>query len=224
MPLRKERSSAKFIIVAKFLTSKALNIDAIIRTFNPLWHTINGFKARSVGDDVILFVFDDEEKVEKIFRGKPWSFDKHLVVLKKYEKHSPVYTLSFSKVFIWVQIHDIPVRFRNKKVAEDLGTVIGEVAKTTKLAEMEGGSFIRIQVRIDITLPLCQGKIIALEEGSEDWVKFKFERLPNIFYCVGVSITVTRTATYGLIAMVPSMIRSMVFGFMPHLLQIHGGR
>ena len=135
MPLRKERSSAKFIIVAKFLTSKALNIDAIIRTFNPLWRTINGFKARNVGDHVILFIFDDEEEVENIFRGELWSFDKHLVVLEKYEKHSPVHTLSFSKVFIWVQIHDIPVCFMNKKVAEDLGTVIGEVDKTTKLAD-----------------------------------------------------------------------------------------
>ena len=141
--------SAEFITIAKFLTSRALNIDAIIRTFNPSWHTVNGFIARSVGDHFILFVFYDEEKVEKIFRGEPWSFDKHPLVLEKYEKCSPVHTLSFSKVSIWVQIHDIPVRFMNREVVEDLGTMIGEVDKTTELAKMEGGSFMRIRLRTE---------------------------------------------------------------------------
>lgn len=70
----------------------------------------------------------------------------------------------------------------NREVAEELGSVIAEVDKTTELSEMEGGSFMRIRVRIDITLPLCQGRIIALEGGSKEWVKFKCERLPNICY------------------------------------------
>lgn len=77
-----------------------LNIEAIIWTFNPLWRAVNGFKVRNVGDHIVLFVFDNKEVIDKILKGEPWSFDKHLVVLQPYENHSPMRELKFSKVSI----------------------------------------------------------------------------------------------------------------------------
>lgn len=91
---------------------------------------MNGFKVRNVGDHIVLFVFDNKEVIDKILKGEPWSFDKHLVVLQPYENHSPMRELKFSKVSIWVQLHDIPFRFMNKRVVEDICSVIGEVDKT----------------------------------------------------------------------------------------------
>ena len=37
---------------------------------------------------------------------------------------------------------------------------------------------------IDITLLLCRGRVITLENGSKHWVQFKNKRLPNLcFWC-----------------------------------------
>ena len=36
---------------------------------------------RSVRDHILLFVLDNKEEVDKILRGEPWSFDRHLVIL-----------------------------------------------------------------------------------------------------------------------------------------------
>ena len=55
--LKKELGIDEYIIAEKFQTKRALNIEAIIRTFSPLWRSRNGFKVRSAGDYIILFVF-----------------------------------------------------------------------------------------------------------------------------------------------------------------------
>ena len=43
----------------------------------------------------------------------------------------------------------------------------------------------RVRVLIDITQPLCQGRVICLEDDKELWVSFKYERLPNLCYWCG---------------------------------------
>ena len=69
--LNKEQSPIEFFIAAKFLTNRALNIEAIIRTFSPLWRAVNGFKVQNKGDHFLLFVFDNKKEVEKIFSSEP---------------------------------------------------------------------------------------------------------------------------------------------------------
>uniref|UniRef100_A0A7N2RF29 DUF4283 domain-containing protein n=1 Tax=Quercus lobata TaxID=97700 RepID=A0A7N2RF29_QUELO len=77
--LTEEKSGTEVILAAKFLTKRVLNVDAIVKTFTPLWRSVNGFQVRSAGDHILLFVFDDKEDVERILANEPWSFDKHLV-------------------------------------------------------------------------------------------------------------------------------------------------
>ena len=130
-----------------------LNTEAIIKTFNSIWRSKNGFKVRKVGNHILLFVFDNEEEVESIFEGEPWNFDKHLVLIRRYDNSIPVKELVFDHVSLWVQVHDIPVQFLSREVAKKLCGAVGEVRKDVNLREVERGEVMRIRVRIDVTLP-----------------------------------------------------------------------
>lgn len=49
----------------------------------------------------------------------------------------------------------------------------------------DAASFMHVRVTIDITQPLCHGRIICLYDDQDQWVSFKYERLPNICYWCG---------------------------------------
>lgn len=92
--------------------------------------------------------------------SQPWGFDKHLVVVQRYEKDIPLSSLTFETMMFQVQVDDI--------------------SKTK-----EGGSFIRVRIKIDISLPLCKGRIVTLENGGKSWISLNFKRLPNLCYWCG---------------------------------------
>ena len=115
---------------------------------------------------------------------EPWSFDKCLMVLQWYGKETDLGDMEFNKVTFQAQVHDLPIRFRTRKIAEQLCEAIGKVNVGTDEAKTEGDNFMRVQVTIDISQPLCRGRVILLDSGKELWVPFKYERLPSLcFWC-----------------------------------------
>lgn len=183
--LTKEKVASEFTLAAKFFTKKALNIEAIAKPFNPIWRLRNGFKVKKEVDHIVLITFDNKEEMDKILETEQWSFDKHLVVLQQYDKDIDLNDMKFNMANFWVQVHDIPVRFKTQRVAEKICEVIGTVSRTTDNTETEGDNFIRVHVMVDISKPLCHGRVITLENGKELWVSFKYECLPNLCYWCG---------------------------------------
>ena len=128
---------------------------------------------------MVVFVFDNLKDIDRILQNQPSSFDKHLVMLQRYNSDSLVRDLDFTKTLFWVQVHDIPICYLTKEVAENICETIGEVHKSAGAVTEEDGHFILVRVVVDITLPLC-----TLESGAKSWVHFKYERLPNLcFWC-----------------------------------------
>ena len=66
LELPEQNSSNEFTLATKFLTKRALNVEAVIRTFSPLWRSVKGFEVIGVGDHILLFVFNDKQEVENI--------------------------------------------------------------------------------------------------------------------------------------------------------------
>ena len=122
--LHNDLAAPVFIIAAKFLTKRVLNIDAIAATFTPLWRSKNGFKIKNLGNHVVLFTLESKAEVDNILTNEPWSFDKHLMVLQRYGE---VHELECTLTPFWVQVHGIPVKFMTTAVVESLCEAVGQV-------------------------------------------------------------------------------------------------
>lgn len=62
---------------------------------------------------------------------------------------------------------------------------MGTVLQLENPNECDGGNFIRVRVALNISLPLCRGRLITLDNDEVHWVSFKYERLLNLCYLCG---------------------------------------
>ena len=56
------------------------------------------------------------------------------------------------------------------EVAIKISPVIVEVSHSITPKESTGGTFFRLKITIDLSLPLCRGHLTSLENGKQTWV------------------------------------------------------
>nr|XP_023884360.1 uncharacterized protein LOC111996607 [Quercus suber] len=158
----------EFFLAARFFTVRAINIEAIARTLKLLWRTKKGFEVRDMGNHRVLFIFSDESDLDWVLKGEPWTFDKHLVALKRVEKTMNIQDVLFDRTRFWIQIHDLPILSSSMGVAKDIVSLAGVVDEVeTEAEDPESYNFMRVRVAIDITKPLCRGRKISTANGME---------------------------------------------------------
>lgn len=77
-----------------------------------------------------LFQFFHELDVTCIERGRPWTFDRHVLISRRIgtDEHplaKPLYELS-----MWVQIHGLLVGFRSENDCFSIGGFVGKYAES----------------------------------------------------------------------------------------------
>ncbi|KAL4600887.1 hypothetical protein ACB092_11G232600 [Castanea dentata] len=81
----KNLQSKEYVLAAKFLTKRALNVEARGRTFKPLWRAKKDFEVREAGDHILLFIFEFQSNAERLLANEPWTFDEHAVLLQRFD-------------------------------------------------------------------------------------------------------------------------------------------
>lgn len=55
-------------------------MEAVTCTFKPLWKLSGELKIQDVGENILLFEFEDNLDLERVLEFEPWSYDKSLVI------------------------------------------------------------------------------------------------------------------------------------------------
>ncbi|KAF3947127.1 hypothetical protein CMV_026699 [Castanea mollissima] len=123
-----------------------------------------------VGNNLFLAIFVREEDMMEVPDRSPWSFDRKLILLKRFNGDLSPGNVSFQYSPFWIRVFNIPIKSINKAVgncfAKEIGVPLLVDAPKSGLA---WGPFLRIRVDIDITKPLMRGKMIHIEDLDEGW-------------------------------------------------------
>ena len=76
--------------------------------------------------------------------------------MQKYDKETPIGEVKLEKVSFWVQLHGIATRYMTTEVGMKISGEIGEVTIPKDFKEIHGENFLRLRVRVNLSLPLCR--------------------------------------------------------------------
>ncbi|KAK3193077.1 hypothetical protein Dsin_024387 [Dipteronia sinensis] len=125
---RSGKADVDLCLVGKVLSGKKVNREAFKILIEQLWRSFGKVDVESVGDNIFMFCFNNQEDRNRIWHRGPWYFDNSLIVLEKPMGVGDISLLGFTKVELWVHIHDIPIMCMNrgtsKWMAEQIGSVV----------------------------------------------------------------------------------------------------
>ena len=94
-------------LAGRCFIKRVLNVEAVGRTFKPLWKLIGEVKIRDLGDNILVFDFEDGLDLEQVLNLEPWTYDKHMVVFERVAEIEAIPTMEFNKATFWIQIHNV---------------------------------------------------------------------------------------------------------------------
>lgn len=74
--------------------------------------------------------------------------------------------------------------------------MVGTVCRFIGGVDKDSGRFMCVKVNLDISLPLCRGRVVSLEKGAKTWASLLLTMSGSLIYATGVDdlIAVTRIA------------------------------
>ncbi|XP_075645825.1 uncharacterized protein LOC142616994 [Castanea sativa] len=170
-----------------FLTTRPYNLRAAKAMLRTTWKLGNDIKIIDVGEGVLQFKFKLESQLQWVQKNGPWSFENHLLVLRRWERGMTARSITFSILPIWMQIWGLSFDLINEEATWDIGKGLGQVIEVdSKTFTSEKARFIRIRVEIPLDKPIRKGGCVGSPEGDRVWVGLKYERLVGLCYQCGI--------------------------------------
>ncbi|XP_030963118.1 uncharacterized protein LOC115986612 isoform X5 [Quercus lobata] len=173
-------------LLGRFHTTELINFRAAENHLRSVWKMEgNDLKITDVGDGLFRFKFSMENQLKWVINNGPWSFDNHILLLRRWEKGMTAFSVNFQTVPMWVQVWGLPFDLIYKEAGIDIGQGIGRVIEVDCKAIASGEArFLRVRVEVPLDKPIRGGAAVLSPEGDKVWVAFKYERLSGLcFHC-----------------------------------------
>ena len=166
-------------LLGRFHTTKLINFRAAENHLRSAW---NDVKITDVGDGLFRFKFSTESQLKWVINNGPWSYDNHILLLRRWEKGMTAFSVNFQTVPMWVQVWGLPFNLINKEAGIDIGQGIGRVIDVDwKAIASDQARFLRVRVDVPLDTPIRREAPVL---SDKVWVAFEYERLCGLcFHC-----------------------------------------
>jgi hypothetical protein len=179
------RVKSGLCLIGKLMSERIVYKEALQSMMSRLWRTVESVKFKELHDNVWLLEFGNESDKRRIKEGRPWIFDRNVLVLKEIDENVPLSQMDFSHALFWVQVHDMPLLCMNREIGFRIGESMGKVEEVDVTGDGVGwGRCLRIRTYIDLSKPLNRGRALHVD-GKTIWVTLKYEKLPHFCYNCG---------------------------------------
>lgn len=178
---------ARYCLVGRFLTDKVINFPAVKNTMAALWRPGKGVCIKDLSPTLFLFQFFHEVDLKRVIDSGPWTFDQHILILKRLGENEQPHRVHLFHTLFWVQVYNLPIGFLSEKVLTNIGNYIGEFQASDPNNFMGvWRNYMRLRVSIDVRKPLKRRLRLKKEGGEWFWVEFKYERLNTFCFICGL--------------------------------------
>ncbi|XP_059441137.1 uncharacterized protein LOC132173616 [Corylus avellana] len=179
------RAKGARCLVGKIGGERRVNKEAFRTVLSRIWRLSGSVTFKEIQDNIWLFEFEELYDKRRVLEGRPWSFDRQILVLHDFDGSTPPSQMDFSHSPFWIQIHEMPLLCMTKAVASKIGASLGTVEDIDIAGDGVGwGRCLRIRVIINLRAPLERGRALQVE-GKSYWVIFKYEKLPMMCFDCG---------------------------------------
>lgn len=104
--------NANLCLVGRFLTDRPIRVHIMRDRMAGVWRPLGGVTITGIEPGLFTFQFYHQVDVQRVLRGGPWSFDKHLMILSAMNNDIRPNQLPLFMVPFWVQAHNPRVSCR----------------------------------------------------------------------------------------------------------------
>ncbi|XP_057452079.1 uncharacterized protein LOC130743875 [Lotus japonicus] len=169
-------------LLGKVLTSSRVSFGPFRSVMQTLWSSRNCLEIRHVGSNLFSFRFKKTKDRDLVLKSGPWFFNRHMVVLNKYDVSINPGQVPMSQVPFWVQVHGLPFTYRTETVAKSLARGFDGFLDWDKRRDGEG---LRIRVWVSLNKPLRKGQMVAVPGREPIKAIFKYEKLYDFCFRCG---------------------------------------
>ncbi|XP_059458343.1 uncharacterized protein LOC132187940 [Corylus avellana] len=183
--IEETKIKGKNCLIGRVWTGKRVNKKAFKSVLSRIWRTVRRVVFKEILENIWLFEFEIEADKRRVMEGRPWSFDRQILVLNEFDGSISPSLMAFQHSPFWVQVHDMPLFCMTKGVGKKIGESLGALEDVDVAGEGAGwGRCLQVRVSIDLTKPLERGRVLELS-GKSSWVSFKYEKLPIFCFNCG---------------------------------------
>ena len=168
--------ATRWLAVAKVHTDSSFSHYWFFKYMRSAWNLAKDVKIKVHGDNLFVFQFACLGDWDKVMDGGPWVFRGKSVLLAPYDGFTKPSTIDLNLLLIWIQIHDLPVGY--KDLVKPLASKVGEFETAEPYSTDFSGNFFRARVRIDVRKQLK--RVVSIIRNSKRQIFLvKYERLPD---------------------------------------------